>query len=180
MRFRSRKESFTCRTRKKQNKSTSMKHSLEFKQIDRNNWEEVLKIEVLPEQREFAPTVAESLAAAYIKPWDEAFDIFAIYADNILAGIFYISYTPESKDNYWIGGFQIDKQYQNKGIGREALIKILDFIPKQHPRCKEMKLTVEKNNTVAQKLYKSLGFDDTGEVNKYDEIIYTIPAQEQQ
>ena len=154
-----------------------MTTEIQFKPFDRDNWEEALKLEVFPEQKPFAPTVAESLASAYIKPWDEALDPYIIYIGDQMVGCFYVSYTPNSKDNYWIGGLLIDKNSQRKGYGKAALREILKFIPRIHPNCEEMKLTVEKNNRVAQRLYKSLGFGDTGEVNKYDEIIYTLPVE---
>jgi diamine N-acetyltransferase len=144
--------------------------------VTRENWEAIIKLDVRPDQRKFVAPPAESLAAAYIKPWDEAFDPFGIYLDDEPIGLFYISYTPGSNDNYWIGGFFIDYRYQGQGLGKEALRRILRFIPQDYPECREMKLTVEKSNSVAQNLYRSLGFADTGRVNKYDEIIYTIPA----
>ena len=154
-----------------------MTDNIRFVPIDRKNWEEALKLDVNPEQRKFAPSVAESLAAAYVKPWDEALDPYTIYDDKTMIGLFYISYTPDSKDNYWIGGFIIDKNHQRKGYGRASLLKILEFIPAIHPRCETVKLTVEKDNAVAQKLYKSLGFSDTGKENKYGEIIYDLPVK---
>ena len=155
-----------------------MSDKLVFKPIDRTNWEEALKIEVLPEQKPFVPSPLESLACAYIKPWDEAFDPYAIYSNDKLIGLWYLSYTPESEGNYWIGGFQIDKQYQGQGLGKAAMIQILEYIPHIHPNCKVMNLTVETNNTLAQNLYKSLGFDDTKKLNKDGEIIYTISVPE--
>jgi diamine N-acetyltransferase len=68
--------------------------SISFKPVTRENWEDALKLQVRPEQMKFAPSVAESLASAYIKPWDEALDPYVIYADDQLVGLFYISYTP--------------------------------------------------------------------------------------
>lgn len=153
-----------------------MSNDITFKEYTRDNWEKALKLEVLPEQKKFAPTIAESLASAYIKPWDEALDPYLIYLDDKMIGAFYLSYTPDSKNNYWIGGFMIDKNYQNKGYGRQVLPDILNFISKAYPKCEEIKLTVEQDNIVAQKLYKSLGFDDTGKKNRYGEIIYTLPV----
>jgi len=147
---------------------------ISFENFTRDNWEEAMTMEVLPEQKKFAPTVAESLAAAYIKPWDEALDPYIIFVDDAMVGCFYISYTPESDDNYWIGGVIIDKKYQRRGYGRAALQEILRFLPTIHPHCQKALLTVEKDNLVAQQLYKSMGFGDTGRINKYDEIIYTL------
>ena len=151
-----------------------MMGKIRFEQFNRDNWEEAMQMEILPEQKKFAPTVAESLAAAYIKPWDEALDPYIIFIDDTMIGCFYISYTPESEDNYWIGGFIIDKKYQRRGYGKAALSEILRFLPTIHPQCRKAMLTVEKDNCVAQSLYKCLGFGDTGRVNKYDEIIYTL------
>ena len=149
--------------------------NLIFKEYNRDNWEEALKLKVKQEQTEFAPTIVESLATAYIKPWDEAFDPYLIYDDDIMIGAFYLSYTPNSKDNYWLGGFLIDEKYQKKGYGKAAFLKVIQFMKENHTNCQEVNLTVEKDNSIAQKLYKSCGFDDTGEVNKYDEIIYNLP-----
>ena len=49
--------------------------SISFEPVTRENWEDVLKLKIRPEQQKFAPSAAESLAAAYIKPWDEALDL---------------------------------------------------------------------------------------------------------
>ncbi len=147
-----------------------------FKSYTKENWEDALKLKVNKNQKEFCPTIAESLAAAFIKPWDEALDPYLIYLDDLMIGAFYVSYTPNSIDNYWLGGFMIDKNHQNKGYGNKALIEILKFVPKIHPNCKQINLTVEKENKIAQKLYQSLGFEDTSQVNKYGEIIYTLPV----
>lgn len=148
-----------------------------FNEYNRDNWEQALKLKVKPEQAKFAPTIAESLASAYIKPWDDAFDPYLIYDGDTMIGAFYLSYTPNSKDNYWLGGFLIDEKYQNKGYGKASFLKMLLFMKENHPNCQEVKLTVEKDNIIAKKLYKSCGFDDTGEANKYDEIIYSMPIE---
>jgi len=80
---------------------------LRFEPITRENWETALKLQVHPHQEKYVPSVAVSLAAAHVKPWDEALDPYLIYVNEILVGFFYISYTPNSVDNYWIGGFFI-------------------------------------------------------------------------
>ncbi|MCP4583230.1 MAG: GNAT family N-acetyltransferase [candidate division Zixibacteria bacterium] len=151
--------------------------NIRLEPVTKENWEEVLKLKVHAHQEKFVPLPAESLAVAYIKPWDEAVDPYAIYVDKTMAGLYYLSYTPGSPDNYWIGGFIIDKNYQGKGYGKAALMAILKQIKQLHPNCRVAKLTVEKDNDMAQKLYKGLGFSDTGKTNKYDEIIYELPVE---
>ncbi|MDF1543601.1 MAG: GNAT family N-acetyltransferase [bacterium] len=71
--------------------------------------------------------------------------------------------------------FIIDKNYQRLGYGRAALLKMLSFVPYRHDSCQVIQLTVEKENTITQRLYKSLGFSDSGRVNKYGEIVYRLP-----
>jgi len=58
---------------------TQKKIDINFQPITRENWEEALKIKLTREQlkNNFAPSIAESLAAAYVKPWDEALDYIA-------------------------------------------------------------------------------------------------------
>ncbi len=159
---------------------TIKRMEIRFEPITRENWEAALKLQVHPNQEKYVPSVAVSLASAYVKPWDEALDPYLIYANEILVGLFYISYTPNSVDNYWIGGFFIDQAHQRKGYGSGALLQILTTIPELHPNCEFVHLTVEPENQVAQKLYKSLGFTDTGKMNKYGEIDYIIPIKKVQ
>ena len=68
----------------------------------------------------------------------------------------------------------IDKKYQGLGYGKLSLDKILEFIPTIHANCQQIKLTIEKENSIAQRLYESAGFITDNKTNKYDEIIYCI------
>jgi diamine N-acetyltransferase len=149
-------------------------NQIRIEKINRNNYEKALFIKVKRDQKKFVPSVQESLMYAYVIPWDEAFDPYLVYKDQIPVGFFYISYTPDSIDNYWIGGFQVDKKYQNQGIGKLLFQGILDFIKNEHPCCKVISLTVEKSNIIASKLYESFGFTCTNSVNPDDEVIYRL------
>ncbi|MFE8704158.1 GNAT family N-acetyltransferase [Cytobacillus sp. FJAT-54145] len=145
-----------------------------IEEITKENWEKATEISVHDSQKPFVPTVMESLAYAYIKPWDDALDPYVLCVNNKIIGSFYISYSPDSKDNYWIGGFQIDKEYQGKGYGRHSLNKIIDFIKVNHSKCKVISLTVEKENEQAIRLYKSIGFITQNQENSYNQVIYKL------
>lgn len=155
-------------------KRDSMTRTILIKRITKENWEEAFKISVHEYQSTFVPTVAESLAFAYLKPWDEALDPYALYHNDVIIGAFYLSYTPGSEHNYWIGGFQIDKKYQGKGYGQETLRKIVDFIKMTHPACKSISLTVEKENTQAIYLYEKVGFTSQKKANMYGEVVFKL------
>jgi diamine N-acetyltransferase len=147
---------------------------IQIELIDKQNWEEACSISLFEDQVKFVPAVIESLAYAYIKPWDEAFDPYILKMDNKVFGFFYVSYTPDSKDNYWLGGFQIDKEYQGKGIAVQSLISILEFIKEKHMQCEVISLTVEENNYRAKRIYEKLGFINREKENQDGEIIYKL------
>jgi len=148
--------------------------SITIRPITRNNWEDAIKITVAEYQKPWVPSVMEGIAYAHIKPWDEALDPYIIDLNGAIIGFFYLSYTPGSEDNYWIGGFQIAKEFQGKGYGKQSMKTIIDFITQQHPNCKEISLTVEKANDRAQSLYESLLFVSENKTNAYDEMIYKL------
>lgn len=145
-----------------------------IKPVTRNNWEEAVKITLEDQQVAFVPSVIDSLAYAYIKPWDEALDPYVLMLESKIVGFFYLSYTPDSVDNYWIGGFQIDKSFQGKGYGKHAMRAIIDFIIEQHPQCKVISLTVEQDNDIALNLYQTMDFISEYKTNQDDEIIYRL------
>lgn len=146
--------------------------------INKSNWEEALSISLHESQVKWVPTVIESLAYAYIKPWDEAFDPFILRHGDEAFGFFYLSYTPDGRDNYWIGGFQIDQAYQGKGLGKEALCTILEFIQQTHQQCQVVSLTIEKSNAYARKLYEKAGFIHQEMDNQEGEMIYRLKLNE--
>ncbi|QLG41229.1 GNAT family N-acetyltransferase [Paenibacillus sp. E222] len=142
--------------------------------IDKTNWEEAIAISLLETQVNLVPTVIESLAYAYVKPWDAAFDPYLLRKGDKAFGFFYLSYTPASTDNYWIGGFQIDKNYQGKGLGRKSLYTILESIQDKHPQCQIISLTAEKSNAHARALYEKIGFIDQAFEIQDGEVVYKI------
>jgi diamine N-acetyltransferase len=149
-------------------------YDISIKEITKDNWEEALELSIHDNQKSFVPSITESLAFAYIKPWDEALVPYVLYENNKIIGSFYITYTPNSEDNYWIGGFQIDKELQGKGYGKQSLNKIIEFIKEKHHKCKVISLTVEKENEQAISIYKRAGFISQNQENSYQQPIYKL------
>ena len=85
---------------------------------------------------------------------------------------------PESlRNNYSIWRLMIDKKYQNRGYGKEAMILALDFI-RTWPcgKAEYCSLSYEPENEVAAKLYHSLGFTENGEKDG-DETVAVLKLQ---
>ena len=73
-------------------------------------------------------------------------------------------------EEYNIWHMMIDIAYQHQGFGELALKKCLDFIAsKPFGQSNKVVLTCNKDNTIAQLLYRKLGFQETGNEDE-DEI----------
>ena len=82
-----------------------------------------------------------------------------------------------AKGNYNLWRLMIDKAYQNRGYGKEAVSLALEFI-KSMP-CGEAEycwLSYEPDNAVARQMYRSFGFEETGEMDG-EELIAVLRLQ---
>jgi diamine N-acetyltransferase len=144
------------------------------KPVTAANWREAIALEVYPEQREFTPSVAVSLAKAYIQPDGANYDPFAVYVGQTMVGFYSLIYYPGDLRFCSIGGFLIDYAHQGKGYGRAALVDFLNMVQRTYAECTDVFLTVHPANGVAVRLYASLGFVKTGDVQEGEEIMRLV------
>jgi len=142
---------------------------VELREINQDNFEAVLDLRIHEHQESFVPSTAYSLAQAYAYR-DTAFP-FAIYADDTIVGFIMMGYY-ESRNQYTLWKFLIDKKHQNKGYGREALIQGIQYL-KDRFGAEEVYAGVKPENESAKHLYRSVGFQETGLVeNDMEEMRY--------
>ena len=147
---------------------------LKLKKINRKNVGEILKLEVFDNQKRFVASNNISIIEAYIAITENN-DVFTfgIYKDDTPVGFLMIGYDVNSDDegapkiakgNYNIWRLMIDKKFQGKGFGKKAMDLALEFV-NTFPcgTAKYCWLSYESDNDLAQKLYKSVGFVETGE-----------------
>lgn len=141
-------------------------NELSLQEVTRENWRIALGLAVFPEQQRFiadyTPVVAIALAKAYIRPAGLIWVPYVFYANEQMVGFAELAYEPGSPDNFWLFHFFIDHRYQGRGYGKAALRLLLQYIKDHHPRCQSLHLTVHPENTRAQHLYTSAGFQPTG------------------
>ena len=147
---------------------------LKLKKINRNNVAEILKLEVLDNQKSFVATNNSSIIEAYIAITENNHVFtFGIYKDETPIGFLMIGYDVNSNDegtpkiakgNYNIWRFMIDKKFQGKGFGKKAMNLALEFI-NTFPcgTAKYCWLSYESDNNVARQLYESVDFVETEE-----------------
>ena len=150
----------------------------------RNVWN-IIELEPLESQYPFVASNEESIMEAYIAiTSDDAYAYpFGIYDNETPVGFLMIGYNefgieehaPEIlKNNYSLWRLMIDKRYQNRGYGREAVRLALEFIRTwPHGKAEYCALSYEPENKVAAKLYHSFGFAENGEMDG-DEIVAVL------
>ena len=149
----------------------------------RNVWD-IIRLCVDESQKKYVSDNKTSIIEAYasISGGGQVFP-FGIYDGNTPVGFVMIGFRTDeyweappqiAYNNYNIWRFMIDKHFQHKGYGKAALQLALDFI-RTYPCGKAEKcwLSYEAENTVAQTLYRSFGFEPNGEKDG-DEIIAVI------
>lgn len=146
---------------------------IELRKISEENFEECMSLEPKEEQKGFVASNLKSLAEAYIAlANDSCIPMpYAIYNDNTMVGFLMLSFNAENntkdENQYWLCRFMIDKNHQRKGYGKESLLKALAMIKEFSLNKKAaVYLSYEPENDIARKLYRTLGFQETGEVEE--------------
>lgn len=129
-----------------------------LRSITKDNLDEVLRLKVSKNQESFVSANSYSLSQAWVYK-NTAFP-FAIYADDVLVGFMMLGYY-EEREQYTLWKFMIDEKYQNKGYGKQALALGIQYLIENF-HVKSVYTGVAFGNTVAKKLYESLGFRETG------------------
>ncbi len=147
-----------------------------LKKVTRLNLKALLQLDVKPEQKSLVASNAVSIAEAYFNK-DAWFR--AIYADNKPIGFVMISDTslkykknPRHIPSYYLWRFMIDKKYQGKGYGKEAMNLIINHV-KSRPNAVEFLLSHSKEDGNAGEFYQKCGFEYTGK-EIYDELLMRL------
>lgn len=133
-------------------------------EINENNIEQAKKLEVSEKQKNFLDNSVGIIKRAEdykrLNP-----HLFGIAKGEELVGLALVKDFAEEPFGYDLQQFMIDKSFQNKGYGTEALKLILDFL-KNEKRFDHVELCVNKSDVQAIKLYKKAGFKDSGYVDE--------------
>ncbi len=135
--------------------------NLKLKKITMDNFEECINLKVDPSQKKFVAINMYSLAEAKV---DEVSIPLAIYTENEMVGFVMYDYAPKENKAY-ISRLMTDAKYQGKGYGRWAMEEVIRRICLIDD-CKHIQTSFEPSNVVASKLYLSLGFIETGEIDE--------------
>ncbi|OTA15707.1 GCN5 family acetyltransferase [Xenorhabdus vietnamensis] len=136
--------------------------------VNKNNYEAVCGLSVTDDQLDYIAENVWFLAQSKFYP---LYQTRAICLDGEPVGFF--MWVPDVDQRITIWRFMVDKNHQNKGIGRKALSLALDEI-----RCTDqleaIAISYDPNNLVAKNLYASFGFVEVGMDEEVEEMLAVI------
>ncbi|WP_291574329.1 GNAT family N-acetyltransferase [Clostridium sp. UBA4548] len=139
-----------------------------LKQVTKENWYECNSLEVYEEQEGIvAPNYNSIIISLLYDNWHSK----CIYEDDVLIG-FLLYGIEEDTGKPMLLRYMVDKKFQGKGLGKKALLKLLDLIKIEYGNIK-FYTTVSPKNVSAEKLYESVGFEKNGEI-MWDENVMVI------
>ena len=141
--------------------------SLTLRPVTADNWRALIKLKVREDQSHFVASNLYSIAEAQFGFEDEGhwdFFPFGAFDDDEPVGFFmYCLNFNHSRFQAFIVRLMVDDKFQGKGFGRGIMRLALDGF-RADDRIKDVGISYEPENKVAQKLYASLGFIEPGEL----------------
>ncbi|MEA4912238.1 MAG: GNAT family N-acetyltransferase [Oscillospiraceae bacterium] len=133
---------------------------IDLKKIDESNFIACFNLKLAAGQEKYVSHPVRSLAQAYVY-YDQCTP-FGIYAGETMVGYVMAIYDrDEAAYNIW--HMMIDRDFQGKGYGQAALQRVLEYISeKPFGESDTVLLTCNPENEVAYRLYRRLGFSETG------------------
>lgn len=136
---------------------------IEFRPIDRTNYNECIELSVNENQKRFvAPNKFSLVQAAY----ESNLYPLAIYNESQMIG--FVLYDFDEELNGWsMSRFMIGSSFQNCGFGKQALKQFLLFFKENYPDVLKLYTSAEVDNMAAIELYKRAGFKE-GNIFEYE------------
>ena len=144
-----------------------------LRDITRDNIHDILALEVAADQAGFYPhSNAYSIAEAGFPADDDPVWMRAIYKDDLPVGFMMTSENP-GRGEYFLWRLMIDRHHQGKGHARQAVRLLIDRLSAEQNSQVLLTSHMRGNNRVA-KLFRSLGFDYTGEELAKDDLLMRL------
>lgn len=142
--------------------------NVQFREIDKNNWEQCIELSVHDDQKEFVANNSYSLLQSkFIKDLHP----LSIYVQNEMVGFLMYGEDPENK-RMEMCRLMIDQDFQGKGYGKHAVQQLLERVRDTYGSI-DFYTSVVPDNVDTIKFYEDRGFIKTGEI-MWDEVVLKI------
>lgn len=132
--------------------------------VTEHNWLDVVSLSVREEQKSFLDSPLGIVARGYIYRSCNA-KVYGISNEEQIIGVALVKDLEEDPACYDLQQFMIDQRFQKKGYGTEALRLILSVLSKER-KYDQVEVCVHKNDAAALRMYKKVGFEDTGYIDE--------------
>ena len=132
---------------------------MEFREIDKSNYWDCMALTIDDTQEGFVADNKQSLVEA---AYEDGLYTLGIYHEEMMVGFVLYDYD-ETFPGWSMSRFMIGKQFQGKGYGKQAAIAFIEYFKSKHEADK-LYISVSLDNTVACKMYASIGFKEIKEV----------------
>lgn len=132
-------------------------------EITEQNWLDVAKLRVTPEQQDYVANPVGILARGYVYRNCNA-RVMAITDESQIIGVALVRDFTDEPLGYDLQQFIVDAQFQNKGYGTEALKLILASL-QEEARFDRVEVCVNREDAQALHVYEKVGFVDSGYID---------------
>ena len=132
---------------------------MEFREIDKSNYWDCTALTVDDSQEGFVAANKQSLVEA---SFEDGLYTLGIYYEETMVGFVLYGYD-DTFPGWSMSRFMICKQFQRNGYGKQAAIAFLNYFKKKH-NPEKLYISVSMENTVARKMYASIGFEEIKEI----------------
>ena len=140
--------------------------SVSLRQITPENFDQCINLKVADGQENFVAPNVKSIAQSKIYP---TMNISAVYDEDEMVGFVMFGLDPDD-ERYYLVRLMVDEKHQGKGYGKAATQEVINQL-KLVEDCRELYLSFVPENTGAERLYKSVGFERTGEISQGEVVM---------
>ena len=106
--------------------------------------------------------VADNRQSLVEAAYEENLNVLGVYHGEVMVG--FVLYDFDDTIPGWsMSRFMIGRQFQGKGYGKQAVLDFLSYFKSRHSADK-LYISVSLDNTVARRMYASIGFTEIREV----------------
>ncbi|NQN51153.1 GNAT family N-acetyltransferase [Streptococcus suis] len=128
--------------------------------VNKDNFDQVLDLEVAPKDQRRVASVEYSLAQAWLYRDSEVLFPYAVKSGQLTVGFLLLSYQP-MENSYYIWRLLIDQKYQNQGFGKEVIRQVLQRA-RDNQQCHKVTVNYVIGNHKMRYILEKFGFQPVG------------------
>ncbi|HFI0270171.1 TPA: GNAT family N-acetyltransferase [Streptococcus suis] len=128
--------------------------------VNKDNFDQVLDLEVAPKDQRRVASVEYSLAQAWLYRDSDVLFPYAVKSGQLTVGFLLLSYQP-MENSYYIWRLLIDQKYQNQGFGKEVIRQVLQRA-RDDQQCHKVTVNYVIGNHKMRYILEKFGFQQVG------------------